>query len=152
MRNSTPAPPSTPPAKPVKRPFSATLLTWVVLIIASLSWLQLIEVLRGWAFLQSLSPAPPLLYLAISGLIWGLVGAFLVWGLFLGRSWAPRMMQISTLIYTATYWLDRILIADPSVIVGRWPFALGLTIFLCGLTFWVLSRPKVQLFYRAPES
>ena len=130
-----------------KRPLSVTLLTWVVLIITSLSWLRLVEVIRRWDFLQSLTPAPPVLYLAIAGLIWGLLGAFLVWGLFLGRSWAPRLMQITAPVYAACYWLDRLLIADPSAIVNRWPFALGLTILLLVFTFWVFLRPKTKYFF-----
>ena len=134
----------------MKRPLSATLLTWLVLIIASSNWLRVIEVLRQWTFLQSLSPNPPVpvLYLGITGLIWGLLGVILVWGLFLGRSWAPRLMQFAAPIYAAYYWLDRLLIADRSAIASRWPFALGLTILLLSFTFWVLSRTKVRQFYQ----
>jgi hypothetical protein len=124
----------------------------VVLILASLSWLQFAGALRSWTFLRGLSPIPPVFYLAISGLIWGLIGAALVWGLFLGRSWAPRLMKISAPLYVAAYWLDRLLVADRSAIASRWPFAVGLTLFLLSFTFWVLSRPKVQFFYRKPES
>ena len=120
--------------------------------MASLGWLRLITVLRQWSFLQNLSPAPPVVYLAITGLVWGVLGAFLVWGLFLGRPWAPRLMQISALLYAVTYWLDRLLIADRSAITSRWPFAFGLTILLLVFTFWVLSRPKVQHFYQNSDS
>ena len=141
-----------PPEKPKKRPISATLLTCVVLIMASLNWFRWVAVLRGWTFLQSLSPAPPVFYLLISGLIWSVLGVVLVWGLFLGRPWAPRLMQISAPLCALVYWLDRLLIADRSAIASRWPFALGLTFFLLCVTFWVLSRPKVQSFYQQPES
>ena len=99
---------------------------------------------------MSLTPTPPLFYLAIAGLIWGLLGALLVWGLFLGRSWAPRLMQVSASAYAVAYWLDRLLIAEPNAIASRWPFALGLTILLLGFTYWVLSRPKVRSFYQNP--
>lgn len=130
-----------------KRPFSVTLLTWVVLILTLLSWLRLIEVIRRWYFLQSLTPAPPVHYLAITGLIWGLLGVCLVWGLFLGRSWAYQLMKITAPIYALLYWLDRIMIADLSAIGSRWPFALGLTITLLAFTFWVISRPKTINFF-----
>ena len=127
-------------------------MAWVVLILASLSWLRLVEVIRRWSFLQSLTPSPPVLYLAITGLIWGLLGTCLVWGLILGRWWAPRLMQISALGYAAYYWLDRLLIANSSAIVSRWPFALGLTIALLVFTFWVLSRSKTQLFFQKDKT
>ena len=152
MRNSNSVPGSTHPARQIKRPFSATILTWLVLIIASLNWLRVIQVLRQWTFLQSISPNPPVLYLGITGLIWGLLGVILVWGLFLGRSWAPRLMQFTAPVYTAYYWLDRLLVADRSAIASRWPFALGLTILLLGFIFWVLSRHKVRQYYQISES
>ena len=124
----------------------------MVLIIALLNWLRLIVVLRQWTFLQSLSPRPPVLYLGITGLVWGLLGTVLVWGLFFGNPWTPRLMQVSALIYAAYYWLDRLLIAESSTIASRWPFALGLTTLLLGFTFWVLSRPKVRQFYENSRS
>jgi hypothetical protein len=135
-----------------KRPLSVTLLTWVVLIITVLNWLRLIEVIRRWAFLQSLSPAPPILYLLISGLFWGLVGTALVWGLFLGRSWGPRLMRNIAIFYALYYWMDRLLVANRSAISSRWPFAVSLTIILLATTFWTFSRPKVQQFFNQSES
>ena len=141
-----------PNSQSPKRPLSVTLLAWVVLIITAFSWLRLIEVIRRWNFLQSITPSPPILYLAITGLIWGLLGASLIWGLFLGRAWAPRLMQVSALVYAAYYWLDRLLVADPSAMASRWPFALSLTIVLLAFTFWVLSRPKAQLFFNRTQT
>jgi len=137
---------------PAKRPLSVTFLAWVVLILASLGWLRLVEVIRRWEFLQSLTPSPPVLYLGITGLISGLLGVFLVWGLFLGRWWTPRLMLVSAFGYTAYYWLDRLLIADSSAIVSRWPFALALTIAFLAYTFWVLSRPQTRLFFQKNEN
>jgi hypothetical protein len=86
--------------------------------------------------------------LAITGLIWGLAGTTLVWGLILGRAWTPRLMRNSALIYSLSYWADRWLLADPSAITTRWPFALGLNAALLAYTFWVLTRPKTQLFFQ----
>ncbi len=135
-----------------KRPFSVTFLTWVVLIITSLNWLQLVEVIRRWEFLRSLDPAPPVIYLAITGLVWGLLGICLVWGLFLGRSWAPWLMQVISVIYTAYYWLDRLFFADFSAIANRWSFTLGLTITLLVFIFWLFSRPKTKEFFNQSQS
>ena len=130
-----------------KRPLGVTLLTWMVLIIASLNWLQMLEVVRLWDFLQDISQDLPVLYLAITGLIWGLIGACLVWGLFLGRSWALKLMKITAPFYAIFYWIDRLWIANFSAIGNRWPFALGLTIVLIALTFWILSRSKTRNFF-----
>lgn len=135
-----------------KRPFSVTLLAWMVLIMALLGWLRFFEVIRQWAFLQKLNPVPPVLYLAISGLILGIVGTTLLWGLVLGRSWAPRLMQFAALFYTLYFWLDRFFVASPEAIRIRWPFALGLNITILLFTFWVLTRPKAQHFFQKIES
>ena len=131
-----------------KRPFSVTVLAWVVLIMALLGWLRLFEVLRQWQFLQNLTPVPPVFYLAITGLVWGLCGTALLWGLFLGRVWAPRLMRVAGLFYTFYYWLDRLLVANPAYINTRWPFALALNITLLLFAFWVLARPKTKLFFQ----
>jgi hypothetical protein len=61
-------------------------------------------------------------------------------------------MQVSAIGYAAFYWLDRLLVADPSAIASRWPFALALTIVLLACIFWVLSRPKTQLFFQKNET
>jgi len=135
-----------------KRPLSVTLLAWVVLIMALLGWLRLYEVLRQWQFLQSLVPAPPVLYLALIGLGWGLIGTALLWGLVLGRSWAPNLTRAAALLYTIYYWLDRLLVADSTYITTRWPFTLGINIALLVLTLWVLARPKTQLFFQNNNS
>ena len=131
-----------------KRPFSVTLLVWAVFSFTVLNWLRLYEVLRLWRFLITLEPAPPVFYLAFTGLIWGAVGSVLIWGLFLGRTWAPRLVQIAAIVYTLSYWADRIFLADPSAIATRWPFVLSLNIFLLVYIFWVLSRPKTQQFFQ----
>ena len=136
-----------PSALAPKRPFSVTLLVWVVLSFTVLNWLRFTEVLRLWRFLATLEPAPPLFYLALIGLSWGVAGSALVWGLFLGRAWAPRLMQGAAILYTLYYWADRLSLANPTAIAERWPFALGLNLALVGFAFWVLSRPATQQFF-----
>ena len=41
---------------------------------------------------------------------------------------------------------------DASDIASRWPFALGLTIFLLSFTYLVLARSNVQQFYLQSKS
>ncbi|HBX68826.1 MAG TPA: hypothetical protein DEH25_05435 [Chloroflexi bacterium] len=119
--------------------------------MALLGWLRFIEVLRQWKYLLDLSPAPPVLYLALTGLIWGLAGSALVWGLVLGSSWAPRFLQITAILYTLAYWADRLLLADPTAIATRWPFALSLNLALLALSFWVLLRPQTRQYFHPVE-
>jgi hypothetical protein len=134
------------------RPLGVTVLAWTVLSLTVLNGLRLLEAIRGWNFLLSLEQTPPVLYIAISGLIWSLIGVPLFLGLILGRPWAVGLMRVAAIAYAAYYWLDRILIADRSVIANRWLFDLALTVSLLVAIFWVLSRPKSNRFFHPPQA
>ena len=131
-----------------KRPFSVTILTAVVLIFTILNFLRFFSAIRNWKFLATLPVSVPFVYMAATGLIWTVAGILLAVGLFFGRRWSFRLAKANLVIYTAYYWSDRLLIAEPAAIMVRWPFALGLTIVLWIFTFWVLSHPKTHLFLK----
>jgi len=135
---------------PSTKPFSVTLLMVVVLTLTTLHWLRLVEVIRLWRFLS----APPTsfstaqrVYFLLSGAVWGVAGLPLVWGLWRGKSWAPRLLRIAAPLYTIYYWADRLFLAIPETWQPRWPFALGMTVFLLGFTFWVFARAKARAFF-----
>jgi hypothetical protein len=129
-----------------RRPFFVTLLTVMVLIIASTHLVRFIEALSEWDFLSSLPRVSPA-YLAASGLLWTLVGLPLIWGLWRGHAQAPKAIRILAPAYTSYYWLDRILVKSVVGSPANWPFALGLTIILLVLIFWVLSTSKSRSFF-----
>ena len=108
----------------------------MVLILTVWQALRLFETVRQWAFLQTISPEPPLGYLAISALIWVLIGAALTWGLAYNKPWARRAAPLAALLYALWYWFDRLVIANPAAIASRWPFALGLTLVLLAFAVW----------------
>ncbi len=134
-----------------KRPFVVTLLILMVLSYTTLSWYGFAEALRSWDFLQSLPLTVPPWYLALRNVFWGLMGVPLIWGLWVGRRWAWLATQVAVSLYTLYYWLDRTLLADPSVsllITGRWPFALGLTGTCLVYAFLVLRLPMSRRFFK----
>jgi hypothetical protein len=120
----------------------------VVLIFTILSWLRFIGALQSREFLEELAIDPQVPYLVIVGLFWGGVGLILVYGLWWGRRGTPVVLRITTIVYAGYYWMDRLLLANPNVIAARWPFAIGLTFLLIGITIWILSRPIVQQYFR----
>ncbi len=137
------------------RPFSVTLLALGVLIIAGLNLTRLILTVRQWAFLSSLPGVSPI-YLALTGFIWALTGLPLVWGLWRGLPWAPRLAQALALTYAAYYWLDHIFLAERLAGQGNaasgflplnWPFAAAITAILMVFVSWTLSRPKTKDFF-----
>jgi len=133
----------------LKRPFSVTVLAVLVLSLAVMHVFGALEAWRHWYFLQELPLTVPVAYLAGKNLFWGLAGAVIAVGLWLGKRWAWLGMQIATGVYAGLYWVDRLWLAPSSMLAIRWPFAVGLTAFYLLYTFYVLRRPQGRAFFMA---
>jgi hypothetical protein len=129
------------------RPFSATILIVVVLIFTSLNALRMITALRTWDFLREQSLNVPVVYLVISGAVWLGVGIFLLYSLWTRRKWSPPMAVFWVLTYSCYYWLDRLLIADPSAVESRWIFAIGFNLLIIIIAIWTLKSPRSRDFF-----
>ncbi len=130
-----------------KRPFLVTVLILLVLSYTALGWFGFSETIRQWDFLHEFPLVVPPLYLALRNVFWGLVGIPVIWGLWVGRRWARFATQIAAISYAIYYWLDRVLLADPVAIAGRWSFTLGLTILCLVYMFLVLRLPRSRKFF-----
>jgi hypothetical protein len=113
------------------------LLAVGVLIIASLYLLRLVEAVRQWRFLSSLTGVSPL-YLALTGFIWASVGLLLFWGLWRGYARAARFAPGYLLVFALYYWLDRIWVANGAVSLTNWPVTAALTVVGLAYTFLAL--------------
>lgn len=129
-----------------ERPFLVTLLTALVLIMTSANFIRFVGSLSQWEFLSTLPRVSPL-YLALSGLIWTLVGLPLIWGLWRGHPQAPKATRIIALAYTSYYWLDRVLLQSAPPNRSNWVFMAGLTILLLVAVLWSFSRPAAKVFF-----
>jgi hypothetical protein len=125
----------------LKRPFLVTLLAVLVLIISCINLIRFIEAIRMWDFLASLPGVSPL-YIALTGLIWALVGFPLAWGLWRGQAQAPKATRILTLVFALYYWLDRLLIAQNVNAGSNWLFAAVATVVMILFIFWTLGRSQ----------
>jgi len=139
-----------------KRPLGVTLLACLVLIVAVINIIRLVEILQGWAFLVELLPFSPA-YLALTGLVWGVVGLSLTWGIWQGQSWAPLFTGLAMLTYSVYYWVDRLLMPGNTDRNSNWPFAASVNLLVLAWGFWILSRRKSRNFFgemyeRKPES
>ncbi len=157
---STPSPvePVAVPNTPVSigRPRSVTLLALGVLIITVINLIRFALSLREWSFLAARASVSPL-YLALSGLVWTVAGACLVWGLWSGKRWAPRYTQAVALTYALYYWLDLLFLQDhptggaggllSKVLPNNWLFSVLVTILFLAYIAWTLGRRKVKAFF-----
>jgi hypothetical protein len=152
---TNPTPPGVPASPPLRRPFSVTLLAVGVIIIGALSLARFGLALRYWEYLDTLTTVSPW-YLALSGLVWGLAGLPLAWGLLRGKAWSPRLMRAMALTYATYFWLDQVFLQDHPLsaaeggarllLPGNWTFEAGLTVVLLAFTVWTLNRRATQLY------
>ena len=125
-------PPRTPTSPP-KRPWPVTLLALLVLFIAVIHWTKFVIAIQQWDTLKSALTLVSPLYLALTGLGWGLVSIPFGWGLWAGKPWAWLGIQIAGALYTLAAWIDLLWVAAPDLAPTRWLFTLGLSIL--GLSF-----------------
>lgn len=143
----------------IPRPFSVTILACGVLIITVINLVRLILSIRNWGFLASLPGVSPI-YIAISGFIWTLAGATLLWGLWRAKAWAPRLMQAVALTYALYYWLDVVFLeahplggaVETILLPVNWPFAAGITVVCLAYMAWTLGRRKVRAYFNPIEA
>ena len=130
-----------------KRPLFVTWLLVLVLIFTGGQWLRFAAALQDWTFLAELPLSVPPAYLAASGLLWGLLGLGLLYGLWRGQTWAPRALQVTVLAYSLYYWIDRLWLAVPGPAQANRPFALFATLGLLVWIFATLRRKDVHAFF-----
>jgi hypothetical protein len=129
------------------RPMSVTILVLGVLTIAGFNLIRFYQAIRLWDFLSEFPTVSPL-YLAASGLIWGIAGVTLANGLWRGYPPARRFTLIFIAAYTLYYWIDRLLVSKPELSANL-PFFAGLNFILWVATVWILTRPRVRAFFGA---
>jgi hypothetical protein len=139
-----------------RRPGSVTVLVLGVLILTAVNLVRFILSLRDWSFLNSLPGVSPY-YLAITGFIWAVAGAALIWSLWTARSWVPRLMQAEALTYALYYWLDLLFLKDHplsvadgalrAILPGNWLISAGVTVVCLAYIVWALGRSRVKAYF-----
>ncbi|MFC2043014.1 hypothetical protein ACFLUA_02560 [Chloroflexota bacterium] len=129
-----------------ERPLSVTLYTWLVLIISVSSIVRTFRAALQWEFLTGLLPIHPI-YLLLSGLVWGIFGLILIWGLWRGLTWTPFVTRWAVIAYFIYYWADRIFLSNPVSRITNIVFMVILTVIILSWTLWVFSRVNVKQFF-----
>ncbi|MEA2008266.1 MAG: hypothetical protein U9O54_04025 [Chloroflexota bacterium] len=139
-------PQQTSPSKP-QCPWPVIVLALIIVVAAGIHWLKFLMAIQRWDTIESAPTLVSPLYLALSGLGWGLVSIPLVWGLWKGKPWARTGVQIAGVLYTLAAWIDSLWIAAPDVVQTRWPFALSLSILGLGFLFTTVHCPASRYFF-----
>lgn len=97
----------------MKRLFHVTLALWMVLI--TITW----NILRVWTsiawknvLIEFSASIPPISNAIIAG-IWVILGWFLYWGIWQGKTWAGKMLIGTAAGYTLWYWSERLFFQNP---------------------------------------
>ena len=96
-----------------KRPFGVTLFIWMVLCLSAWGLLRFFAALRWWDVLVQYGSRLSPLYLSITGVAWALVGAVLLWGMWVGKRWVYPAIPISVVLWLLEYWLERTIFQAP---------------------------------------
>ena len=132
-----------------RRPFSVTLLLWLVLSLSAWGAVRLIAALRWWNVLNEFEARLSPWYLSITGAGWILIGAVLLWGLFTGRLWTIWAILASISLWIVQYWIERLFFESSR---ANLPFALLLTALLFIVTLIsALSRKTKEFFIRSED-
>jgi hypothetical protein len=110
-----------------KRSAVLIILSGITLVISLLGWLRLLVAIGGWDYLGAIAPAVLPIYLAISGMIWALIGLVSAVGIWLRRRWALILLGCAVISFTIWYWMDRLLLSANPDANSNWIFSLVLT-------------------------
>jgi len=132
-----------------KRPFSVTLLAIGVLTLTVAGFVRMGQAITLWNDLKGLSLSVSPLYLVVTGLIFGLAGLPIGWGIWRGLSWAPRFTIGYVIVVLMYFWLDRIFFIRSETGLVNTPFAIGVTILILPGVSWVLFRKRARRFFNS---
>ena len=133
-----------------KRPFSVTILSSGVLIHAIMNALRFTTTIKSWDLMRNYSSPPGPFYLALTGLIWMLIGLVLFYGLWRGYWWSRRSLLPVTILYFVYYWFDR-LFFHYSGRHQNWLFTLSFMLIVIIIVIIAQILPASRTYFAARE-
>lgn len=124
------------------RPLRVTLLAIFIFFVACWNGLRFAEGLFFWQTLRTYAAHP--LYIAVTGIIWLIIGSFIAWSLYTGKHWARQSSILCVIGYTVWYWFDRILLQAPD---SNWPFTISVNLLLLALITYILFSAKTKRYF-----
>ena len=135
------------PDRQRRRPRSVTFLAIGVLSLTGVFITRFVQTVTQWDFLSALPLSVSPLYLAVTGFVFGGVGLAISFGLWFGKRYARRGLQIALPVFVVYDWIDLIFLVESPGGRANIPFRLGITIVLAVIIFWILSRQGAKTFF-----
>ena len=136
----------TQPIKP-ERPLPLKIMFWIFVLWIALGWARFVGAVSGRDLLVTLVSPGLHLYLVLAGLIWGVAGLPVLWGIIRRKPWTSVIIGITAILYPALYWFERLVLWEDTEAGRNWAFMLLLTVLWLGLTFWVLRSNRVADYF-----
>ena len=127
-----------------KRPFWLKMLTLCWLGVASYGWIRFYSSIDQWQWLRYLNINPGPLYFAITGVIIGLIGLIVIYGLWFRKAWAYLFALITGFVLATWFWLDQLILTVSQTAKANWPFLLVATLLSLLYNGIVLYKLKNQ--------
>ena len=128
------------------RPFSVTIIIWIVLIIAVSNLIRFVRTIIQWDFLLDLINIHTV-YMLASGLVWGIFGIALVWGLIRAYQWSYYVLRWGAALYIVYIWFDRLYFSSPAVRNTNNLFVSIVSLLVMVWIIWVFTRHEVKLYF-----
>jgi uncharacterized membrane protein HdeD (DUF308 family) len=137
-------------SKESRRPFSISLLTGLILLVALSGFVRMYQTIVQWSYLSTLKMVSPA-YILATGLFWGLFG--LATGLLLWLRWSQSSLLASAFLisFSIYFWIDRIFVAVSSERFTNWPFRLVVNLLVLAWAVWVVNRPKARSYFEQDD-
>ena len=133
----------------MKRPFSVTILLWLVLSLTAWSGLRLYSAIRWWNALHEFASPPGPWYIAVSAAVWLIISIALLWSMWQAKAWARYTLLGAGAGLAVWYWGDRLLLQTPG---ANWLFALLTTILLLIILSVCVFAPGTKTFLPKREA
>ena len=123
-----------------------TLLAVTFLLLSLAGWVRLEQAIQNAALITQYAAAGLPFYLAMSGLVWGIVGLPAVWALWSGARWVAPATWIPAVGYLVLYWVNWFFGIRAPESRENWPFTAGLGAAWLLLVWLVLNRRSTLNF------
>jgi len=128
------------------RPVTVTILAILVLLIAVTNLIRFWAAIQNWDTLVAIGGSPGPWYFALTGLVWGLLGCWLVWVVWRGRPGCKKAVMALSGLYFIYYWLDRLAFRNHNPSQNTLIFA-GFGILVVFYIVFTLLLPSNQEFF-----